>query len=171
MNNIAASACLAAVLVLAAAPTLHAAEAEATRLQQLEDREAIRFLFNDYGRLIDERNFAAFEELFAQNSEYGSGANLAKGPAAIRAQLEGALSKNTMGIGSPNFHIFFNESIKVDGDRATAISKGAFVAPDDKGRPVMIILATYDDVLVREGGRWKFLKRIIRGDVPAPRAR
>jgi hypothetical protein len=171
MKAIVWKTCVATVLVLAAAPSLHAAEADATRLQQLEDREAIRVLFNDYGRLIDERNFAAFAELFAQNSEYGSGPNMAKGPAAIRAQLEGAIGSNTMGIGSPNFHLFFNESIRVEGDRATATSKGAFVAPGDDGRPQMIILATYDDVLIREGGHWKFLKRVVRGDLPAPRAR
>jgi ketosteroid isomerase-like protein len=171
MTTTIATACLAAFLTLAAAGAPAQPAAGDARLQQLEDREAIRVLFNDYGRLIDERNFAAFAELFAANSEYVAGPNVAKGPAAIRAQLEGAIGSNTMGIGSPNFHIFFNESIRVEGDRATATSKGAFVAPDEKGRPQIIILATYDDVLTREGGRWKFQRRVVRGDLPAPRAR
>lgn len=164
---------LAAVFMLKTRSPAAAADADAgvqARLQQLEDREAIRVLFNDYGRLIDERNFEAFAALFAADSEYLAGPNVAKGPAAIRAQLEGALSANSMGIGSPNFHIFFNESIRVDGERATATSKGAFVAPGENGRPQMIILATYDDVLTREAGRWKFLRRVVRGNLPAPRS-
>jgi hypothetical protein len=116
-----------ACLALTALPTLAAEADSAARLQQLEDRQA------------------------------------------IRAQLEGAFRSNALGIGSPNFHIFFNESIRIEGDRATSTSKGTFVAPGENGRPQLIMLATYDDVLTREDGRWKFLRRVVRGDLPAPR--
>ncbi len=30
------------------------------------------------------------------------------------------------------------------------------------------MMADYDDELVREGGRWKFAQRVVRGLMPAP---
>jgi hypothetical protein len=30
------------------------------------------------------------------------------------------------------------------------------------------MMARYDDELVREGGRWKFARRVVRGQMPAP---
>jgi hypothetical protein len=37
-----------------------------TRLRALEDREEIRQLLINYGRTLDQRNFAAFAKLFIQ---------------------------------------------------------------------------------------------------------
>ncbi|HEV7633740.1 MAG TPA: hypothetical protein VGO41_12220, partial [Steroidobacteraceae bacterium] len=55
---------LVAVLALLAPLQMAAAATPATtaeqRLRNLEDREQIRALLNDYGRLLDERNFDAF---------------------------------------------------------------------------------------------------------------
>ena len=77
--------------------------------------------------------------------------------------------KNPNGYGAPNFHLFFNENIDADGDRATSTSKAAFVVRSEGNKPEMAILASYDDVLVREKGQWKFQRRVVHGDIPAPR--
>jgi hypothetical protein len=140
------------------------------RVQRLEDREEIRKLFNDYGHTLDQRNFAGFEELFAEDSEYVGGGAMGtlRGPRAIRAALEDQMAANPAHLNSPNFHLFFNESIDVDGDRATAISKSTFVARSDSNKPDMVFLASYDDELIREHGKWKFLRRVVHGDIPAP---
>jgi hypothetical protein len=140
------------------------------RVQRLEDREEIRKLFNDYGHTLDLRNFAGFEELFAEDSEYVGGGAMGtlRGPRAIRAALEDQMAANPAHLNSANFHLFFNESIDVDGDRATAISKSAFVVRSDSNKPDMVFLASYDDVLIRENGKWKFLRRVVHGDIPAP---
>jgi uncharacterized protein (TIGR02246 family) len=142
------------------------------RLRQLEDREEIRQLLVDYGRTLDRRDFAGFSKLFAENAEYvgGGGMGVTKGAAAIGKLLEEVFRKNPTGLRSPNFHLFANETIRVDGDSAVAISKGLFVVPNKANNPEMVMLATYEDVLVRENGRWKFKKRVVHGDIPAPPA-
>ena len=54
----------------------------AARVRALEDREAIRTLWAEYGRTLDARDFAAFSQLFARDAEFVGGGPPAKGPAA-----------------------------------------------------------------------------------------
>jgi hypothetical protein len=142
------------------------------RLQKLEDKEAIHALLMNYGRTLDARDFAGFEQLFARDSEFASGGGGdAKGPAAIRALLEGLLKMNAAPVPGRDFHLFYNETIEVSGDRATALSKGAFMVRGQNNRLEMSILANYHDELVREDGRWKFKRRQIGDGPPAAAAR
>jgi uncharacterized protein (TIGR02246 family) len=141
------------------------------RVQRLEDREAIRTLFVDYGRTLDARDFAAFGRLFARDGEFvGGGGASAKGPEAVGALLERLLQTNYPDSRGKNFHLFVNETIDVNGDQATATSKGAFVMASSSNKPEMLLLATYRDQLVREDGRWKFRRHEVQGDIPVPRA-
>jgi uncharacterized protein (TIGR02246 family) len=139
------------------------------RLQASEDREAIRALFANYGRTLDARDFAGFAQLFARDAEYVGGGT-AKGPDAIRALLESLLKANAAPVSGRDFHLFSNETIEVKGDQATAVSKGAFVVTSKENKPEILMLATYRDQLVREDGHWKFKRREVRGDIPAPAA-
>src|SRR5687767_15141547 len=142
-----------------------------TRLEALEAREAIRALWAEYGRTLDARDFVAFSKLFARNAEFGSGPGAAKGPAAIGAFLEKAIGTNYPDSKGKNFHLYFNESIEVHGDRATAVSKGGYVmATPDNTKADFLLLAEYRDELVKEDGQWKFLRRQIIGQIPVPRA-
>ena len=155
---------LVATSVFAQAPTV------ASRLEALEAREAIRALWAEYGRTLDARDFGAFSKLFARNAEFGSGPGAAKGPAAIGAFLEKAIGTNYPDSKGKNFHLYFNESIDVQGDRATAVSKGGYVmASADNSKADFLLLAEYHDELVKEDGQWKFLKRVIVGEIPVPR--
>jgi len=138
------------------------------RLQELEAREQIRELMHNYGRYLDERNFTAFAGLFAETeSEYVSGNQTARGAHAIGAMLQEIITANPSGFKSPNFHIFFNETIDVSGDRARAFSQSAYIVPGVNGNPEMVFFATYDDMFVREQGRWKFKRRVVHGNLPA----
>lgn len=141
-----------------------------SRLQVLEDREKIRELMIDYGRTLDQRDFAGFARLFTEDAEYGGGGNndITKGAEAISRLLADILRKNPTGVKSPNFHLFSNETIQVNADKAIGLSKGVFVVPGDKNQPDMVMLATYRDVFVRRGGVWKFKQRIVHGDIPSP---
>jgi uncharacterized protein (TIGR02246 family) len=140
------------------------------RLQSLEDREAIHALLMNYGRTLDARDFAGFERLFAQDSEYVAGARAsARGPAAIRALLESLLKMNAAPVSGQDFHLFFNETIEVNGDEATALSKGGFFVRGDRKQLETSALVNYHDQLIREDGRWK-LKRRQLGETPAPPA-
>ena len=137
------------------------------QLAELRAQQEIRALFADYGRTLDERDFAAFGRLFARDAEFVGGGNtgVARGPDAIAAMLQNAIAQNAKGA---NLHIYSNDKIIVNGDRATATSRGAFVGEDETGAPRLLIYATYEDELVREEGRWKFQRRRIIGDIPGP---
>ena len=140
-----------------------------TRLQRLEDREEIRQLLIEYGRTLDRRDFQEFSKLFSRDAEYagGGGGSAIKGPEAIGKFLEEIFRNNPTGLGYPNFHIFSNTTIQVEGDEATALSKGAFVVRGNNDRPETVMLATYHDVLIREDGAWKFKRRIVEGEIPS----
>lgn len=155
-------------LVCACAPSgLH--DAETARLAQLEDREQIRQLLVDYGATLDRRDFTAFGALFAADAEYAGGGAPVHGRASIQAQLEGIIGSNPSGLPAPNFHLSFNPSITLDGDHATAVSLGAYTAPDAaSGSTHMVFFVWYQDELVREDGRWLFQRRAVgSGALPA----
>ena len=139
------------------------------RLRRLEDCEGIRQLLMDYGRHLDRKDFASFSQLFAEKEgEWIGGMGQAKGPQAIRALMENTIGRDTSGkISGPNCHVFANEVIQVNGDRATATTKWIFFVQGNKRQPLPFLLGHYEDVLVREQGRWKFLKRVVHGDIPA----
>jgi hypothetical protein len=138
------------------------------RLQRLEDREAIRQLLMDYGRFLDQRDFAAFSQLFAEkDGEWIGGLGKAKGQQAIFKLMEDTIGRDTKKTGASNYHVFTNESIHVDGNRAKAVTKWMFVVQAKTGRPQPLYLGHYEDTMVRENGRWKFLKRVVYGDIPA----
>ena len=141
------------------------------RVEALEAQEAIRALWAEYGRTLDARDFVAFSTLFARDAEFAGGAGApAKGPAAIGAFLEKAIGTNYPNSKGRNFHLYFNESIDVHGDRATAISKGGYVmATTDNSKADFLLLATYRDEFVRENGTWKFRRREVVGEIPVPR--
>lgn len=152
-----------------ASPTRRPSSLEA-RLDVLESREQIHDLMLAYGRTLDNRDFQGFADLWAADAEYVQGsARPAKGPAAIRALMEGAFSRNSAGVREPNFHVFFNVMIgPIEGDGATAFSRSAFVAANAEGKLEVVIAAHYEDEFVREGDRWKFRRRVITADRTAP---
>ena len=91
--------CLLFVVALpAAGQTSRSAESSslATRLQKFEDKEEIQNLLLDYGRHLDNRDFAAYSSLFAKDGEWVGGfGTAAGGPAGIKAFME-ATSKRWM---------------------------------------------------------------------------
>jgi uncharacterized protein (TIGR02246 family) len=136
-----------------------AAKSVDARLQTIEDKEAIHAVMMNYGRTLDARDFAGFAELFARDGEYVAGANSAKGPAAIRELLEGLLKKNAAPVSGRDFHLFFNETIDVNGNQATALSKGGFFVRGADRQLGTTALVNYHDQFIREDGRWKFKRR------------
>jgi 3-phenylpropionate/cinnamic acid dioxygenase small subunit len=146
---------------LAAEPTLE------TRLKALEDRDEIRSLLIEYGRALDEKDFGAFASLFAKTEgEWIGGLGRAKGEAAIRELMESTIGRNAAAGPPTSFHVLSNESIDVDGDRATAVTKWVFVRQNAARNPEWVFLGHYDDTFIRENGRWRFLRREAFTDIP-----
>ena len=136
----------------------------AARIQRLEDIDAVRTVLINYGRYLDARDFGSYSRLFAKDGEWSGGLGTVKGPAEIQAFME----KN---IGAPNraknYHLLSNFVIDVQGDKATAWSRWAFVVPGADGKPSIAQGGHYEDTLVRENGLWKFQKRTAFSDLPA----
>ena len=130
----------------------------AARLQRFEDKAEIEALLLDYGRHLDNRDFAGYASLFARDGEWIGGFGTVKA-AAIKAFMEKAMgTQNT----AKNYHLLSNFVITVNGDTATAWSRWAFVVPGQQGAAIAQA-GRYDDELVRENGKWKFKKRVASG--------
>jgi hypothetical protein len=135
------------------------------RLSAIEDREEIHQLLMDYGRYLDKRDFLSFSKLFAEHEgEWIGGMGSAKGSENIRKLMEETIG--TMPVHGPNFHIFSNEIISLQGDRAWATSKWMFITQSDDNRPQIALMGRYEDSLIRENGAWKFLQRKALAGIP-----
>lgn len=163
------------LLALAAAPCAAPAQespqaadvaALAERVQVLEDREEIRALILAYGVAHDNRDYRAFAELFAEEGEWIGGLGSAQGPEAIFELMDTTIGHDPRPEGSGTYHLLMNEQIDVDGDRASATTKWIYVTPGDDGAPRMVFLGHYEDELIRERGRWRFLRREAPVSIP-----
>ena len=145
-------------------PAVAAAPAE-ERLQRIEDHIAIERLIMDYGVALDKRDFDAYSSLFAKNGSWSGSIGTFTGPAAIKAaMLKAFAGPGSKNIGS-NFHVLTNPIIDITGDTATATSKWTFMRMVDN-KPVIALAGGYEDKLIRENGKWKFLARVATNPPP-----
>ena len=138
-------------------------ESVAARLQRFEDKAEIEALLLDYGRHLDNRDFAGYASLFAKDGQWIGGFGTVAA-ADIKAFMERAMgTQNT----AKNYHLLSNFVIAVNGDTATAWSRWAFVVPGERGAAISQA-GRYDDTLVREDGHWRFKRRVASNDTPPP---
>ncbi len=137
----------------------------AARVQVLEDREEIRALILTYGQSHDHRDYRTFASLFAANGEWIGGLGSAKGPDAIFALMDKSIGHNPLPNGSGTFHVLTNDQIKIDGDRASSVTKWLYITAADDNSPKLTFLGHYNDEFIRENGRWRFLKRQSVSDI------
>ncbi len=128
------------------------------RLQHSEDLKAIERVLVEYGRTLDNRDFAAYSALFAAEGEWKGGFGSFKGPANIKAAMEKTFAAATEIPKGNNFHIMSNFDITVTGDHATANSMFVFYRMNGS-KPEPVVAGRYIDTLIRENGQWKFLQR------------
>lgn len=161
---------VAVSLLLPAAAAAQAAPPKARsleeRIQRLEDTQEIRDLLTSYGRLLDAHDLAGYSRSFAKNGEWVGGFGSAKGPAAIQALMEKNLGVTPKGKPGSTYHLLTNFLIDVNGDTATAWSRWSFTVTGADKKPSILYGGHYDDTLIREDGRWKFLRRVAVNDIP-----
>lgn len=137
------------------------------RLQRLEDLQEIQQLCLAYGRLLDQRDFHAYAQLFAEDGE------ILLGPVARargRAEIEATMAR-ALGPAGPTsgVHIIGIPVVQLDGDTATAETQWASAGLGADGdKAVLGMIGRHVDELVREDGRWRFKRR--RGFVDIPSA-
>jgi hypothetical protein len=135
------------------------------RLGRLEDADQIRRLTQEYRRLLDARDLDGYGRLFAADGEWLGGTGYGQGPAGITAMLNERLPARSSDHPAA-WHLVTEPEISLDGDRATGTVTWTWVGRGDAGAPVMRLLGHYDDVYVREHGRWRYQRRIAHTDIP-----
>jgi ketosteroid isomerase-like protein len=138
----------------------------AERLRRLEDAEQIRQLNLAYRRHLDARDLDAYGRLFADDGEWLGGTGYGQGPAGITAMLTERLAGNPAPPGPTSWHLVTESGVDVRGDWATGTVTWALIQRGDGDQPVMRLLGHYDDVYVRERGRWRYRRRIAYTDIP-----
>ena len=148
------------------------------RLQRQEDTEAIRRLIREYGKRFDAGDLQGYANLFATDGEWIGGFGAVKGRAQIAPFMQKNMSTPNPAVegaaaaaapprpGPRGVHLMTNEIIEVHGDRATVWSKWTYMSRSADNKPVPVLTGHYDDIVVRENGEWKFLKRVVSGDIP-----
>jgi uncharacterized protein (TIGR02246 family) len=137
-----------------------------SRISVLEDREEIRRLIQEYRRTLDERDLHSFSLLFAENGIWTGGLGEAMGPDAIRRMLEDTLDDNPPAPGPTLFHLNTDPAITVEGERATAFTFWVHVRRTGDDTPGIPTLGYYNDLLTKERGRWRFLRREAHRSIP-----
>jgi hypothetical protein len=139
-------------------------------VRTLAAKEQIHDLLIEYGHDLDTRDYVAYGKLFAKNGTWDGSLGLHKGPEDITAMLTHPTSGRTPPPFDPknvqSFHLTTNIVIQVDGNRGTAQSKWTFFTRGPDKKPVATLSGHYDDTLIREDGRWKFLSRVALNDIP-----
>jgi len=144
---------------LVAAATVTPPSLEA-RIQRIDDRMAIEQLLMEYGRALDNRDFAAFAALFTEDGEWMGAQGSYHGPKEIQESMEKMFTAAAADIPKgKNFHLLTNVIIELQGDRATASSKFIFYKMNG-AKPEAAVAGRYEDRLVRVGGAWKFQQRL-----------
>jgi len=136
------------------------------RLRRLEDAAQIRQLNLEYRRHLDARDLDAYGRLFAEDGEWLGGTGYGQGPAGITAMLKERLAGNPGPPGPTSWHLVTESGVDVRGDWATGTVTWALIQRGDGDKPVMRLLGHYDDVYVRERGRWRYRRRIAYTDIP-----
>ncbi|HEX3838777.1 MAG TPA: nuclear transport factor 2 family protein [Steroidobacteraceae bacterium] len=148
--------CFAGPSLLAAATPPQSLEA---RIQRIDDRMAIQQLLMEYGRAVDNRDFAAFAALFTEDGEWQGAQGSYRGRKEIQESMEKMFTDAAADIPQgKNFHLLTNVIIDLQGDHATASSKFIFYKMNG-AKPEAEVAGRYEDQLVRVGGAWKFKQR------------
>ncbi len=157
-------ASLALAVLLAAAPALADEPQQRSveqRLQRAEDEIAIRRILIDYHAALDARDAEAYVALFARDGEWINGSLVRKGAEEIRKLVVGLFGTPQPGfVNRESFHLTTNIEVDVDGDRATARSRHLLVRRGPDGSPRSTLAGRYEDLLIREDGKWKILRRV-----------
>ena len=180
---------VAAVMMASVALSACASVDMEQRLQKLEDRAAIeQVIFGEYPRALDGRDWKAYAATFAREGVLVQGTQETKGPAAIEEQFSrprtprapaasAAPAAGAAPAAAPreapiaSKHVISNfKIISLTSDRAETTAYWETVSTRSSGT-VIAGAGHYNDVLIKEDGKWKFLRREIvnpsRGAAPA----
>ena len=161
----AAALLLAPISAQAAPPRLTLEQ----RVQQIEDKEAINRIIQDYAVRLTSRDYDGYVALFAPEGTWRNGATLKTGRAEIKAMLV-AMFPNTPPdyVNKDSYMIVSNIRVDLQGDSAKATSRQLSVIRGKDGMPTPVLSGLYEDEFVRQNGEWKILHRNDITFIPTP---
>ena len=179
MNSNSFVAILSVVMIGSAFAQTKSAESVAARLQKVEDRQAIeQLLMGDYPRALDSNDWAAYAALFAKDGTLvmNDGATKVTSPAAIQNYFSSRPTPGAAASAAPSpcpvpagkhrsEHVVTNLTLQLNGDTATDQAYWQTIVTREC-KSVVAGAGHYEDVLKREDGHWRFLKREIIDDIP-----
>jgi uncharacterized protein (TIGR02246 family) len=120
-----------------------------------EDQLAIQGLAARYNFAVDSGDGEAFAATFVEGGVLNLGAALIEGRPALQEFAEHFPSTRR----SPR-HVSTNLVIDGDGDQATLQAYVVICAVSgDPAAPTIVAMGTYDDLLSKEDGTWRFVRR------------
>jgi uncharacterized protein (TIGR02246 family) len=130
------------------------------RLQRLEDLEAIRRLYVDYGRHLDDCDPVAYASLFARDAKLRLGPVLrADGREEIEQAANQMLGNLAAREEKRSVHLIDTPRIELSGDTASGECVWAAISRGTDGTESSIRVGRHVDELVREDGLWRFAVR------------
>ncbi|MCI4663000.1 MAG: nuclear transport factor 2 family protein [Neomegalonema sp.] len=127
------------------------------RLTRIEDDLAIRQLRARYCFLLDQRRVDEVVDLFTEDG-YFQGLGIAKG----RTDLRQFFAEQVPMMAEDMWHFIGNETIDIAGDRATGTTSLQYWSV--KGGESYLSVGHYEEEMRREGGHWKFARKIVHLD-------
>lgn len=129
------------------------------RLQRLEDREEIRALAARYTFMVDDRDIAGIEALFAPDARFRSkdGVMDAKGRSAVMAQFDQRFAALGHGAHYSHDHVIWFD----DRDPDKAFGRLSSHAELVRNGAPMVAALRYADEYARIDGRWAFAERLL----------
>lgn len=127
-------------------------------------RSAIENVVNAYGYAFDFGDFEMLDDCFTPDAEASfAGTGDFHGRAAIVAELRRRREQPLFNEGAQPYHLFSNTLIlSSDGREAKVHSCWVFYLINANQAPQLFTVGDYDDVFVKDGGRWRIRHRIQR---------
>ena len=164
------------LVALGALSPAFAADTLEARLAASEDRAAIeKLITGDYPRALDYRKWADYAALFTSDGALTMRDKTVTGPAEIEKYFINFRSPSAGSRPPPQpgeirtLHIVTNVSFTITGDTAVGGAYWQTIGVAD-GHTSVLSAGHYEDVLKKQGGKWKFAKRKIVSDLAPPAA-
>jgi 3-phenylpropionate/cinnamic acid dioxygenase small subunit len=128
----------------------------------LEEKDRIRELLGTYSACFDEARFDDWVELWTDDATFDVDGKVIRGRAALR---KFASEQRLVNGKPPVKHIVANEVITVQGETASVRCYLLTVLKRKDAALIPVTAGVYEDKLVKQGGRWRFSGRKLRGDL------
>lgn len=151
---------------------LPAVAAEPDAVQRVIDRAEIEAVVAQYVTSLDTLDADGYAGVFTEDAEFNVTGTVHKGRAAIRkivTDLQDSRARNEAA-GRPSarlYHVMSNTSIQVlDATNARHQSYAQTVRAADNGQFIVGFMGRYEDVLVKQDGKWLIKSRNLVSFVP-----